>query len=226
MSAVPFYGPEILRSGFDMDRIASPDGNPESILIAREEPVELPRARKIPPRVLAVIREFLPKEEALFLEKHLMQGQSQRSIGGHIGHGKTSVQYRIHRALERIRWALELETWNKTSTEVWTDLSGTLTTGQTVFAYSLWSNSWNQTMTARELRTTQSDVRVRIMRLHDAMNHKVTAHVVSDAPRYPRLEPYWRDLAVIIRARAWCMGTGQRQGHRAMLVLELEAQHG
>lgn len=216
MSAALFYGPEILRSGFDMDRIASPEGDPESILIAREEPVELPRPRKIPPRVLAVIREFLPKEEAYLLEAHLMQGQSQSGIGDRLGHRKTSIQYRIHRAMERIRWALALETWDKSREEMWRELGEALTFEQTSFAWTLWSQRWNQTGTARELQSTQSAVRVRIIRLHRTMDEVVTDFAISGGPRQIRIEPYFRDLTAVIQAGAWCMGTGQKQGRRAI----------
>lgn len=216
MSAATLFGPEILRSGFDMDRIASADGDPESILIAREEPPELPKPKKIPPRVLAVIRHFLPPEEAFLLESHLMQGQAQRSIGARLGRGKTSIQYRIHRALERIRWALTLQTWNKTREEMWSDLGEALTYEQTNFTHVLWTNRWNQTGTGRYMGMTQSEVRVRIIRLHRTMDDVVTDFAISGGPRHLSVEPYFRDLTSVIQAGAWCMGTGQVQGKRAI----------
>lgn len=216
MSATPVYGREVPLSSYYLDKLASPDGDPESLLIAKEEGEEEPPPRRIPERVLAVIREFLPPEEAYLLERHLMQGQYQSTIAGNIGSVKQSIQYRIHRAIERVQWALTLRTWNKTRDEIWRELGDVLSYEQTNFTHALWANRWNQTRTAQSLDSTQSEVRVRVIRLHRTMRDMVVDFAISNGPRYPGVEPYFLDLTAVMQHGAWCLGVGQVQGPRAI----------
>ena len=107
--------------------LRAPGDDPEAALIAAEdelfacEHAEQGPELSVPGfsgRVLRSLRLFVPPEEAYLLEAHFMLGQEQTQIAHRLGRAKQSVQYRIHRALERLRWVDGLQTWDRRPHEI------------------------------------------------------------------------------------------------------------
>ena len=201
---------EIMLSTRVLDSLRSPIPDPEALLIERESQADLEEELQvpaIPPKLQAILSEFLPVEEAMLLEAYFLQGQTQQRIATGLRRPKQSIQYRIQRAIRRAQWAFELETWNRTHDEMGKELGPIMTRDDVEFAVVLWENAWNQSHTAEWFGTRQSAVRVRVLWLH--------SHLVSRS-EVASVAPYARDLTRVIEARAWCMGSGQVQGRRAI----------
>jgi transposase len=207
------YGREVPLSDSYLATLPSSELDPEAQLIAAEEAQALlsEPATEVPPvlseRLLAILSDFLPPEETYLLEAYYVRGQHQSAMAQRLGVNKQSIQYRLQRALERTRWALTLETWNRSEQEMREDLGGILKRAEVRFTFILWRHRWNQSRTAQWLGWKQQLVGVRVQRLH----LQLTAHVEIFS-----VAPYARDLARVIDARAWCMGSGQHQGNRAI----------
>ena len=193
--------------------LRAPGDDPEAALIAAEdelfacEHAEQGPELSVPGfsgRVLRSLRLFVPPEEAYLLEAHFMLGQEQTQIAHRLGRAKQSVQYRIHRALERLRWVDGLQTWDRRPHEIRRDLA-CLRSENTHFAVTLWAHRWNQSATAHWFAAKQSMARTATIRLLSDM----AAHVGASSVR-----PYREDLIKIFEHRAWNMGRAQQQGER------------
>jgi DNA-directed RNA polymerase specialized sigma24 family protein len=205
------YRREVPLSAHLLKTLASPEPDPETQLIALEERANgiepEDRPTELPERLLEILHGFLPPEEAYLLEAHFVRGQQQSAIAGRLGSAKQSIQYRLYRASQRVRWAMMLESWNRTKEEMTRDLAGVLSSDEIQFASVLWSHKWNQSRTAQHLCSTPKNVKSRVNRLHQAL--------LAGAEQ-PAVGPYARDLTRVKEARAWCIGSAQVQGRRAI----------
>ena len=203
-----FYGREIPVSATRLASMPSPEPDPEAALIAAEEgpPKEPEDQDATIEEMRTIVRDFLPREEAFLLEAHFARGQSQDAIAERLGRVKQSVQYRVRRALERVRWVRTLKTWRRSAAEIRRDLAP-LDPADVDFAVVLWANHWNQTRTACWFGSTQSMVRVEIAALHRKL---------ATAIYHPTVAPYFEDLDRVLQAREWNMGVAQEQGPRAI----------
>lgn len=208
-----FYGREVPLSSRYLATLASPELDSEARLIAAEEQEseeredDEERQNAVTRGIFEKLRDFLPREEQYLVEAHYLRGQSQVYIGKQLGHPKTSVQYRVNRAIERLQWALTLKTWNVPPAMMRRHLEGALPTAQITFAIVLWSSKWNQSRTAQKVGSTQSHVRIQVMRLH---------RVLKDQEADPIVAPYAEDLSKVIDGHHWCLGSAQHQGIRAI----------
>lgn len=205
------YGREVPLSASYLATLASPEPDPETQLIAAQEglgegPEPLSQSPRQAKRLQLILTRFLSVEESHLLQAYYGLGQSQAALAEHLGIFENSLQYRLARALERVRWAMQLETWNRSRRAMIKALGGVLG-NDTPFAIALWVNRWNQSRTADWIGSTQSRVRVRTLRLYD---------VLKGAADDRRVRPYARDLGRVIEGRAWCVGAPQHQEGRAI----------
>lgn len=208
----PNFSREILVSAERLAALRSPDPGPEELLIALEEYSpddedeedldELEQMRLI-------IRDFLPPAERRLLAAHFEQGQSQEAIAERHGTVKQSIQYRVHRAMQRVRWVRSLKTWRKKEPQIRRDLEP-LESWPIDFAVVLWRCHWNQTLTARWYGANQGMARNWITALHCAL---------AAAYSHERARPYFDDLDRVLQAREWSMGVSQVQGPRALRLM-------
>lgn len=220
MVAAVYFGHEVPLTDRHLATLRSPLPNAEEQLIAEEErrgladvvfddlPGDWRDPRELPQDVLALILDFLPREEAYLLEPYFFGGQYQSTLASNLGTVKQSVQYRIHRALERLAWASQLRTWQRTDQELRRDLGDLLGFEHTRVAVVLWRNHWNQSRTAQALGVTQSDARVQIMRIYQTLKCCVEGR--------PEVADYLFDLVHVVTRRAWNMGVSQHQRGRAI----------
>jgi hypothetical protein len=211
-----YQGREVPLSAAQLARLASPEPDPETRLLEAEERAAAQRAAADQDEgdevldeieeMRVIMREFLPREEAYLLEAHFARGQSQDAIAERLGRVKQSVQYRVHRAMQRVRWVRTLKTWDRGPARIRRDL-GPLEPAHVDFAVVLWANRWNQSRTAQWFGATQAMARIGINRLHV----QLAAHAWVES-----VEPYFADLTRVIEERAWNMGVAQVQGSRAI----------
>ena len=203
-----FWGREVPLSDGRLARTPSPQPNPEEAAIANQEgePPEPKDRPTLSAELKSIMLHFMPPEEAFLLEAHYVLGQNQMAIAERLKTTQQSVQYRLQRALTRVRWALTLETWNRSS-ETMREHLAPLDRELVEFAIILWQNKWNQSKTAKAMGGTQSMVRISIMRLYHNLIHRS-----SDSD----VEPYMRDLMKVIEERGWNTGSEQVQEPRAI----------
>jgi hypothetical protein len=204
------FSREVSLTARHMATMASTEADPETMMMRAEEgreDGEDPDAPKITKKLQVVMAKFLPAEESFLLEACFLHGQSQSAIADRLGVIEQSIQHRIGRALERVRWALQLKTWNRTPRAIRRALGSALTPSDTRFAVALWHCRWNQSRTAWWIGSTQSRVRIRIMHLHESL---------KDSAHDRKVAPFLWDLTKVIDAKAWCAGTAQVQGQRAV----------
>jgi Sigma-70, region 4 len=221
------FGPEVRLSESQLSKCASHDLDPEAALmqsqrlrtsqlaqkalaracarqglsLAARTEAPLPD-RKLPPRVMTILSHFLPPEESYILTLHFLHEESQGEIARRLGVCPSAIQYRVHRALQRTRWALALESWDRTPAEISRDLGSVLSKSDVRLACALWQARWHHGKTARMLRCRLAVVNTRLMSLH----HILQSHVDSTA-----IGPYARDLARVVKHKAWTIGSGQVQ---------------
>ena len=202
------YSREVPLTARHLATMASPLADPEAQMQAlqeRQSEGDEASAPVLPERVLAVIRGFLPPEEAYLLEAYYMRGQFQSDIARRLGRvTQQCVEYRLRRAVKRVQWALTLESWDRTAEQIQVELEP-LTPAEIAFAIVLWAHRWNQSRTARHLAMTQPTVRVRVVRLRATLLRQTRESVGI----------YARDLTRVFDAHAWCMGGIQVQGKRS-----------
>jgi hypothetical protein len=187
-------------------------GNPEELLIAEEERREREddgdERPVISRRLRRVLTDFLPPEESHLLEAYFLVGLSQSAIADGLNVIEQSLQHRLTRALTRVRWALTLQTWSRSRVSMKRAFAPILSPADTRFAIALWVCRWNQSRTAEWVGWSQSRVRSTALRIHAALKARTDDR---------RVRPYVLDLTKVIAERAWCMGSPQVQGRRAIV---------
>jgi len=213
--AAECFGREIPMSGSRrFESVASTAASPEDALIQAEsgaidrviDRLHVAAPMVGPPRwlsnkLLRALQHFVPPEESFLLQAHFIHGQTQASLGDHLGTSQQAIQIRLQRTIERVRWIIGLETWEHTADEIRRNLAGCLTPAELRLVVVVWGCRWNQSRAAHLLKTDQSSVRKHLIRLLARMQ-------ISDAAP---LAPYSRDLAKVFEARAWCFGLSRAQ---------------
>ena len=160
--------------------------NPESLLIAKEgrEDVQAARSDAFASRetrgqakALRGLLERIPEPEAMVLAL-TAEGMAQERIGSHLGIGQPTVSYRLHRALERLRWLRGIGGWF-TPVDALRDLDGPLRKEQALLL-ALWWAIASQSRIARRLGLEKNDLRARLMR--SVRELRASAEV---DPKYP-----------------------------------------
>ena len=166
--------------------------------------VELPDSRKAAAKWVRRLVRFLGPGDRYLVYAHHVHGMTQTEIAAALGTTQPAVQSRLAKAVEHLRFAESLRTWNCTAARIRADLTPVV--GESLAAYSvaLWRERWSQASTARRLRLHPSTARVRLVALRAALKEH------SDDPT---IEPYAADLARIDEAKFRGSGSSQKGPH-------------
>ena len=186
--------------------------DPEQALLQKEEDaeaeqidfVEPPDSQKAAAKWVRRLVRFLGPGDRYLLDAYYLKDMSQTAIAAALRTTQPAIQARIAKALEHLRFAESLRTWNRKPSRIRADLAPVVGEAAADYAVALWRERWSQASTARRLGLHPSTARVRLVALKAALDEH------SDDPT---IEPYAEDLARIDEAKFRGSGSSQKGPH-------------